>query len=138
MARNHLRQFLTYFCRDLASCLFVGRSLRFEDTETSVDTLPIPVRRTKCLISGLFFRRYTINVKRVEDYERVCLNFSGNYLSFTVEVHSMVLICRKHQLITACSLFLGRNLVVLSTCDASVNMIAVSYRFGLETCLVGE
>jgi hypothetical protein len=95
--------------------------------------------RTTCLV--FFFRQYKIYVRLIEDHVRVCLHDAGIKLherSFTMQMHSVVYYQLGASAYTNKFLYVWKKCgyTIHRTCDTFVNTIAVSFNFGLETCLI--
>jgi hypothetical protein len=107
-----------------------------------VDVLLIPDRTTKCQpLDVFFFRQYNIYVRRIEDHLRACLHDSRIKLhdrSFTVKMHPVVCDQLGASAYTNMLLYAWKKpgYAIHRTCDDLVNTIALSFNFGLETCLI--
>jgi hypothetical protein len=109
----------------------------------NVNVLFIPERVIKYVQppNVFFFRQYQIYVRRTEDHVRVCLHDSGMKLhdhSFVMKMHSVVCYQLGAPAYTYMLLHAWKKpgYAIHKTCDVFVNTIAVSFNFGLETCLI--
>jgi hypothetical protein len=86
-----------------------------------------------------YFRQYKIYVRRTDDHTTVCLHDTGIKLqdhSFTLKMHLMVYDQLGASAYANIILYAWKkpHYVIRKTCDTSVNMTAVLFTFGLETC----
>jgi hypothetical protein len=77
----------------------------------------------------------------IEEHIRVCLHDSGikfHDRSFTVKMHLMIYDQLGASAYTNMLLYAWKKhcYTIQKTCDAFVNTTAVSFNFGLETCLI--
>jgi hypothetical protein len=157
MTKSHLRRFCEHIFFgenvDDRAWLLVDSSARHKDSETTklalpskyVNVLLISERTAKHFqpLDVFYFRHYKIYVRRTEDHARVCLHDSGIKLhdhSFTMKIHSVVYDQLGAPAYTNMLHYAWKKLgyAIHRSYDALINTIAVSFNFGMETCLIHE